>query len=438
MVKSEYLLQPHVTEFCIWFAERLESAELAHSWEDRRTRQIVRFQNIYDAYKQYKWQFNLLLPNEPSRSGASYAENHNALTTLQTGLRHAIDTKNDTDTLNWSHAVLRWGGVFPKNGRWLTENQKGLAEYLAKRAQRLGNKADDTELTEFSRFNSGITKIYSLLVDDFVIYDTRVAAAFGWAIVNYCQGQYLKEIPEDLRFPWGAAKEAPKTLRPKQRNPSVDGLNFRNLKSGAEYARWNLRASWLLSEVVRNTQSAFRNLDDPIRALEAALFMVGYDLGSSATDQTAIFSQPETQDRPDTTIDKNPYLLTTRGSNAQAVSFNYEYTDSHILIRTENNREHLFEDYKAEEILTSLYRQFRNGWFPLANNVEKLGKSNEISGLGMTILGAYPGNTTLAQAASYFGPVMEDMGLFEWNGKNRGIKWRLTCEPHINLPDSQD
>ena len=65
-----------------------------------------------------------------------------------------------------------------------------------------------------------MTKIYSLLVDDFIIYDTRVAAALGWAIVKYCREQKLEELPEYLRFPWGAAKEAPKTLRPKQRNPS--------------------------------------------------------------------------------------------------------------------------------------------------------------------------------------------------------------------------
>jgi hypothetical protein len=278
MVKNEYLSLPHVTGFCIWFAERLESAELAHSWEDRRSRRVVCFQHIYDAYDQYDWNINLSLPDKRSYSGGNFDENHIALTALQTGLRDAVRRKNDADTLSWSHTVLRWGGVFTRNGKWLTENKDGLADYFASRSMCLGNNEGDSKLDKIGRFNSGMTKVYSLLADDFIIYDTRVAAALGWAIVKYCREQSLKEVPEGLRFPWGAAKEAPNSSSPKQRNPSVVRLKFPRLYSGVKYARWNLRASWLLSEVIGKTQSGFKNLDYPLRALEAALFMIGYDL----------------------------------------------------------------------------------------------------------------------------------------------------------------
>lgn len=439
MIKYEYLEYDYIVEFCDWFSVRLESTELAHSWKDRRTGQIVRFQHIYDAYKQYAWPFNLRLPDQPSFFGRSFNENHKALTTLQTGLRDAVTRKHDDmDTLCWSHAVLRWGGVFPGNGKWLTEHKDGLADYFDIRVACLGSCADDSAMNEFTRFNSGMTKIYSLLADDFIIYDTRVAAALGWVVVKYCREQGFHEVPGGLRFPCGAAKEAQDMLRPKQRNPSEGNLRFPRLQPGVEHARWNLRVSWLLSEVISKTQSAFKKLDDPLRALEAALFMIGYDLGNSTTDQIASIPHLDSESVISINPDENAYPLITRGPGAKAKNFCYEYTGSNILIRNKENKEYHFEKHKAEEILTSLYRQFGNNWFPLANNVQKLGNGTEIPGLGRTILDAYPGNIPQAQAASYFGPTMEDMGLFEWNGKNMGIAWRLTCEPRIHLLELDD
>jgi len=61
----------------------------------------------------------------------------------------------------------------------------------------------------------------------------------------------------------------------------------------------------------------------------------------------------------------------------------------------------------------------------LGNNVEKLGNATERQGLGTTILEQRPGNTYHAQGASYLGVVLEECGYFQWNGKHRGIGWRL-------------
>ena len=69
--------------------------------------------------------------------------------------------------------------------------------------------------------------------------------------------------------------------------------------------------------------------------------------------------------------------------------------------------------------------EFGSDYFPLANNVEKLTNDNEGRGLGTAILDLNPGKVRHAQGASYIGPVLEEIGYFEWNVKNRGIKWRL-------------
>ncbi len=50
-------------------------------------------------------------------------------------------------------------------------------------------------------------------------------------------------------------------------------------------------------------------------------------------------------------------------------------------------------------------------------------------GLGMTILDLNPGDVKHTQASSYLGVVFEDIGIFKWNGVNKGIKWRIIIPP---------
>lgn len=48
----------------------------------------------------------------------------------------------------------------------------------------------------------------------------------------------------------------------------------------AKHTENNMRANWLLKAIIDNTKSDFAELDEKIRlrALEAALFMIGYDV----------------------------------------------------------------------------------------------------------------------------------------------------------------
>ena len=71
---------------------------------------------------------------------------------------------------------------------------------------------------------------------------------------------------------------------------------------------------------------------------------------------------------------------------------------------------------------------FAKEWCPLANNVESLGNGTERMGLGMIILEGRPNDIKHAQASSYLGVVFEDLEIFEWNGKRRGIAWRLLVD----------
>jgi hypothetical protein len=92
-------------------------------------------------------------------------------------------------------------------------------------------------------------------------------------------------VPEALCFPWAAAKEGKKPLVPKSRNAGAAKLKLKGLRSGRYHAMWNMRASWVLSAVLAHPDAAgscFHLVpcpNDPLRDLEAALFMIGYDLG---------------------------------------------------------------------------------------------------------------------------------------------------------------
>jgi len=116
-------------------------------------------------------------------------------------------------------------------------------------------------------------------------------------------------------------------------------------------------------------------------------------------------------------------LITHGGSKAKL--FDWVLRDDSIEIKNENGRQ---ENYPLSEILAVmnwLSKRFDFGWFPLANNVEKLGEDTEVDGLGVAILRQQPRDISHAQGASYLGVILEHVGLLEWNSKHRGIQWRI-------------
>ena len=126
------------------------------------------------------------------------------------------------------------------------------------------------------------------------------------------------------------------------------------------------------------------------------------------------------------------YPFKTRGGESKGILFKYWYDSSstkQIVIETVKGRRDEFGWNELLQIVSALKEQFGTGWFPLANNVQKLGNGTEKPGLGTTILSITPkhedGAIKHAQASSYLGVVLEDIGLCVWNGRNKGIEWRL-------------
>ncbi|KMN24597.1 hypothetical protein TU85_03060 [Pseudomonas helleri] len=285
MNSQTYLALPHVSGFIRWLASELNSEScFKHQYVNRRSGEKWTCSSLYNAFENYRWNHpgNARLGFNP---GVCSSSNGIALSALRQDLVSA--TGSDSHTLEAAVDVMRWGGVMARNADWLKANNVGLGRMLqgVQAAIVAGDDQAPVLRSKSLRFNSGMTKVYSLLCKDFIIYDSRVAAGLGWLVVKHCQAHGLSKVPAALCFPWAAAKEGENTLAPKRRDPGTGGLKFKGLRSGHHHAMWNMRASWVLSAVLAHPDAAGSRFhvvpspNDPLRALEAALFMIGYDLG---------------------------------------------------------------------------------------------------------------------------------------------------------------
>ena len=116
------------------------------------------------------------------------------------------------------------------------------------------------------------------MLDGFPIYDGRVGAAMGYLVQQYCTRAGLCQVPAVLCFRWAAARGG------HNRNPSMGSLRFPGLTAAnpRTWAECNIRAAWVLGEVCREGRFGGLVQHRQLRALEAALFMIGYKLPTSA------------------------------------------------------------------------------------------------------------------------------------------------------------
>ncbi|WP_448196926.1 hypothetical protein [Pseudomonas putida] len=278
-----YKDRAEVKAFIEWLAELLGSnREVKHGYTNRQTAKRWQFSSLHDAYAQYEWH-HPGVPHLNISAGSCAVSNAQALDALAVDLGAA--TCDDT-MLRGTQATMCWGGVSARNNPWLEENRVGLAAMFEQVAQVLRQgDLDSPEFFSDLRFNAGMTKVYSLMCENFIIYDSRVAAALGWLVMRYCGEQKLTALPEGLRFPWAPAKEAVNATAPKNRDPGVEHeFRFPRLRRGHHHALWNMRASWVLSEALAHPSAQGSRFHEgagkPVRKLEMGLFMIGYDLGS--------------------------------------------------------------------------------------------------------------------------------------------------------------
>jgi hypothetical protein len=405
MHRSTYLSHPVVQSFIEWLSANLDNSTFKHAYLNRLRKTPWQCESLSHAFEQYHWA-HPAISRLNVKPGATAHSNHIALMALKADLHNALapGQAHDGAACQASIDVMVWGGVQAKNVSWLNTHREGLAARLS--AVRDALDAGDTDaalLTDASlRFNAGMTKVYSLICRDFVIYDSRVAAALGWAVVMYCRAHQLSKVPVELAFPWAAAKEA--GARPaKRRNPGEGALRFPRLKASTNHAQWNLKASWMLTAVLKHPNAALSGFNAStkgdiaaLRKLEAALFMIGYDLGPGADGETLPVepADPEADwNGCFTASHRNPfrYRLTPKG------------------LRVEKGPVFALEMINA--MLTDLHQGFGSSPFPLLNSRDDVPNGVSAEGIGTAYYRA-TGQRGQPIHASKLAAILEDLGVF--------------------------
>ena len=282
MNKFEYLSLEHAVKFTHWLSAHIFDDTFHHSWTNRKTGELKEFSSLFDAFKKYEWRFKNLDKIE-IKKGKTFIENEIALNKIQYSLNKAIEDNNQHMTHELCCDIMQWGGVQYGNVKWLNINKNELLEILnrTKLAFMKDNLADQNINSNQLRFNAGMTKIYSLIVPNFIIYDSRVAAGLAWAALKYSASSGLKEIPEEIKFPVTNSKESKTAKHKKIRKPSENPEYFPTLRPGSFHAKWNMKANWILEKTTHSLNTEFlksKKITNPMRALESAFFMIGYDL----------------------------------------------------------------------------------------------------------------------------------------------------------------
>lgn len=246
---------------------------------------VVRAVALEDVFRMYWW----------NRQG--YGANKLRLDAVKTAIDAAIKGEDGESGYELAERaceqVMEWGfgrgrRPYKANMRWAMRQNDALVSVLRRGRESLTGDSPNFEVFATvadenccsPKMNAGWTKYYALALPDFVIYDGRVGAALGFLVRRYLESLDADEsncVPERLAFLWGDGDGASKL-----RDPSRGAYKFGKLYGGRygskPWARVNVWANWILCEARDKAGATWCSGPDGLRKLEAALFMLGYDL----------------------------------------------------------------------------------------------------------------------------------------------------------------
>jgi len=301
----------HVSGFIDWVVnkERNELFQFSYNMNGNE----LQANSISEAAQRYRWPTRPTSPIPEQlvahldgfpQGASNLHDNVRLLGLLRKELRDSLRQNDSIRHLKACWATLYWGGV--ANGgnlsfyglRYISDCNgapDGLIAYHIA-AHNAGGWFDPLQTNEIrllqnvADMTAGITKIHSLLADELVIYDSRVACAVAWLVERYCDYRNWSDVPKELLF--SLPKEKTGRNSPIRRDPALvrtadSLLNTEYQNPGATPAtrkhvwpRDKLRVSLILSEVL--TRLGKTNKEERTKSFleyQLGLFMIGYHLG---------------------------------------------------------------------------------------------------------------------------------------------------------------
>ncbi len=276
---------------------------VAHCYRHRRPAYQWQCLGLLEAVERYRFpvinykNFHALVGPPPRDT---LTANSTILLHLQNTLRNAWHIRNEALIVDTAIDILVWGGTNrgghnEERVRAASARPNGFLGYLDL-CQRSFGTGTSVNLAPFigSGYaicsNAGFTKIYALALDNFIIYDSRVAAALGLIVVRCLAlcGHRNAAIPASVAFRADNRGQSAQQRDPNSNAFGLMGFPLANGNEAREHLMWNIRANALLTRVLAGSEfekavlgNPARFSVQPVRALEAALFMIGYDLGGN-------------------------------------------------------------------------------------------------------------------------------------------------------------
>jgi hypothetical protein len=286
--RADYLNDPDVKNFIAWIESRLDMpGGFKHQYYLFKAKREWRCNCLYQAYENYWWPYNMTCPIKGKQvSGTGINDSFEYMNLLAETFRSAVHREDAAMTCKSALAMLTWGGVLNHNRERIVGMGAGICDYFKRIEEGLNLSNARLGNHEGIFINSGFTKLYFLLVDDFIMYDGRVGAALGLLGRLYAQETGLAKIPEMIEFSFGCGKvSAGRQADGNRRDPSTEKYTLPGfIGNHTRHLNDNIKASWLLKELADKTVSSFAllpqepPLNKRLTAIQSALFMIGYDV----------------------------------------------------------------------------------------------------------------------------------------------------------------
>lgn len=279
--RAHYVSTPQVVDFCHYLADYLcgrlfESPYLTQTYKPKC--QYV-FVSLQDAWEQY----GLEKANQ---------EVLKRLELYQEPLRKAVIERSDEETSALIEKLFAQKLLASNSQDWLLSHHTGLADLLHYACEKLTDPSPD--FFSFGRdygprMTVSFSKIYAILIGDFLSYESRVVAGLCYFVRSWCIEKGI-DLPPDLQFGrlqgWGKDKKNNGRNASWGANvfPSIDRIKKKPARE-SHFARSNILATWVVFEALRLAKERMKDDDsfwlhtpDAMRRIEAALYMMGAEL----------------------------------------------------------------------------------------------------------------------------------------------------------------
>ena len=242
------------------------------TFEDRTSKKVVTYNNLYEAFSKYKWNKN------------DYEKTKIKLDDVSCQLKVAFKDNNEKEFIEACKEILKWGNV--KNNHTIEKLSDPKFFEFVKKLDSIWHPRENVndiltlikeqfqdQTQVFS--NAGFTKIYSLLFDNWVIYDSRVAAGLQYLILLFMEKYEHQDIPSLLNI------ASPPSRGDKTGDYRTISLFNKTYSKSLIHLESNVIANYILKQYFNNNTKTLFKGNDRLRQLEAALFMIGYDLSDN-------------------------------------------------------------------------------------------------------------------------------------------------------------